>query len=424
LLLERSPRLGGRACSFTDPLSGAVIDNGQHLFMRCYRHTISFLEKINSLDKLDFQRRPRVEFLDREHGFTSFDCPPLPAPAHIIAGLLRMKGIRLADKLGAARIGRAINSNGSTLEKKSVSEWLDSHGQSPALKERFWHPLVVATLNEEPRIASARMLRAVLREAFSDSGAASIGLANVGLGELYTDSARDFIRSRGGEVRTGCAARRFLIEQGRVISVELRGGGQIAADYFISAIPPNRLLELVPGELAEGELAKLARLKSSPIVSINLWFDRPLMSREFVGMIGTRSHWLFNRDLILKQGKESNHLAVVISAAREFTSWSKQRLVEMAVDEINELIPSSRAAVLTRSLVVKEREATISHTVESDLLRPGARTSIENLLLAGDWTDTGLPATIESAVISGHTAAGIICTLEADKVQSSRRERA
>jgi zeta-carotene desaturase len=167
-------------------------------------------------------------------------------------------------------------------------------------------------------------------------------------------------------------------------------------------------------------MEKLTLLKTSPIVSINLWFDRPLMDREFVGMIGTRSHWLFNRDLILKPGKESNHLAVVISAAREFTSWSKERLVEMAVGEINEMLPSSREAVLSRSIVVKEREATISHTVESDLLRPGARTSLDNLLLAGDWTDTGLPATIESAVISGHRAADLVCSREADKIQSSR----
>jgi zeta-carotene desaturase len=331
-----------------------------------------------------------------------------------------MKGIRLIDKLGATKIGRAIYSNGSALDEKSVAEWLDSHGQSPALKERFWRPLVIATLNEEPSIASARMLQAVLREAFGDSHAASIGLANVGLGDLYTDAARDFICSRGGEVRIGCAAHRLVVSQRRVSSVELSGGGQIAADYFISATPPNRLLELVPRELADKEMARLALLKTSPIVSINLWFDRPLMDREFVGMIGTRSHWLFNRDLILRPGRESNHMAVVISAAREFTSWSKERLVEMAVEEISELLPSSRAAVLTRSIVVKEREATISHTVESDRLRPGARTSIENLLLAGDWTNTGLPATIESAVISGHKAADIVCSLEADKVQSSR----
>ena len=309
---------------------------------------------------------------------------------------------------------RHIRSNGPTAEGMTVSEWLDSYGQSPALKERFWHPLVVATLNEEPDRASASMLQAVLRNAFADSQSANIGLASVGLGDLYTDSARDFICSRGGEVRTDCAAQRISIADGKALSVEVRSGEQIEGDYFISSVPPNRLLELVPRDMADGELSKLALLKSSPIVSINLWFDRPVMDREFVGMIGTRSHWLFNRDLIVKPGTDSNHLAVVISAAREFTSWSRERLVEMTVGEINELIPASRAARLTRSVVVKEREATISHTVESDLIRPAARTSIRNLLLAGDWTDTGLPATIESAVISGHTAADIVCAQEAD----------
>ncbi|HSE36426.1 MAG TPA: FAD-dependent oxidoreductase, partial [Blastocatellia bacterium] len=159
-------------------------------------------------------------------------------------------------------------------------------------------------------------------------------------------------------------------------------------------------------------------LGSSPIVSINLWFDRQIIDREFVGLLGTRCQWLFNKDLIIKPRltgmpalpgeRRSNQVAVIISAARDFVDLTRNELVDMAVDELNELLPSSRGAMLVHSVIVKEREATLSHTVESDSLRLGPRTSISNLILAGDWTDTGLPATIESAVMSGDIAAEII----------------
>jgi len=152
----------------------------------------------------------------------------------------------------------------------------------------------------------------------------------------------------------------------------------------------------------------LGSLESSPIVSINLWFDRQIIDREFVGLIGTRSQWIFNKDLIVKQGKQSNQIAVIISAARDFVDWTKEQLVEMALAELNSLLPESRSAMLLGSRIVKEREATLSHTRASDEIRPGPRTSIPNLVLAGDWTATGLPATIESAVMSGLVAARII----------------
>jgi len=165
---------------------------------------------------------------------------------------------------------------------------------------------------------------------------------------------------------------------------------------------------MLPVGLRGGEFAGLEALGSSPIVSINLWFDRPVTDREFVGLIGTRIQWLFNKDAILSNGKGSNHIAIIISAAREFVDWTREALVEMAVEELNQLIPESRSAKLVHSAVVKERDATLAHTVESDSLRPGPRTSISNLILAGDWTATGLPATIESAVLSGHTAARMV----------------
>ncbi len=421
LLLERRNHLGGRAYSFIDSKTGDVVDNGQHLFMGCYRHTIDFLRTIGRLDRLKFQERPRVDFLDRE-GFASFDCPPLPAPLNALAGLLRMKGIGIGDKLRTFNVGRAIKRNGKLSPGAlTVDQWLDQLGQSTRIKQRFWQPMVVATLNQSPDIASARMLKVVLQEAFGgDSKSARIGISRVGLSDLYTDGASDFITSRGGEVQTGAQVRTLVIEQGVVLAVELKDGQRVEGDYFISAVPPEALFAVLPDELKDKEFAQLEALGSSPIVSINLWFDRPIIDRKFVGLLGTRSQWIFNKDLILNArpagmpalpespGKQSNQVAVIISAARDFVDWTKNDLVDMAISELHELLPASRSAALLHSVIVKEREATLSHSVESDSLRPGPRTSIANLILAGDWTDTGLPATIESAVLSGDIAAETI----------------
>jgi squalene-associated FAD-dependent desaturase len=407
LLLERRNHLGGRAYSFIDSKTGSAVDNGQHLFMGCYHHTIAFLRKIGCLDRLKFQDKPRVDFLDREDGFFKFECPPLPAPLHAVAGLLGMKGLTLGDKLRAFNVGRAIRSNGA-LESLTVDQWLDKLGQSERIRQRFWYPMVIATLNEDPRTASARMLKRVLEEAFGgDSSGTSIGIARVGLSDLYTVGAREFIESGGGQVTTATEVRRLVVEQGLVVAIELKSGERIEADCYISAVPPSAFLQMLDEETAT-EFQPIAKLETSPIVSINLWFDRPVIDREFTGLIGKRCQWVFNKDLILSPAKKTNQIAVIISAAREFVDWTKDALVEMALSELHEMIPASREAKLNQSAIVKEREATMAHTVESDHLRPGPRTAQTNLVLAGDWTDTGLPATIESAVLSGHTAAEIV----------------
>lgn len=408
-VLERRGHLGGRAYSFIDQKTGDVVDNGQHLFMGCYYHTIDFLRTIGRLDRIKFQERPRVDFLDRD-GYASFDCPSLPAPLNVLAGLFRMKGLGVGDKLRALNLRRAIRSNGRfSPDSLTVDQWLDQLGQSQRIKMRFWYPMVIATLNQSPEVASARMLQVVLKEAFSgDSKSASIGISRVGLSDLYTDGASDFIKSRGGDVQTGAQVQKLVIERGITVAVELKDEKRVEADYFISAVPPSALFAILPDELREGEFASLEKLGSSPIVSINLWFDRPIIDREFVGLLGARSQWLFNKDMILSTGKQSNQIAVIISAARDFVDWTRNDLVEMAVSELHDLLPESRTAQVLHNVIVKEREATLSHTVESDKLRVGPRSSIQNLVVAGDWTNTALPATIESAVVSGDVAANII----------------
>ena len=197
---------------------------------------------------------------------------------------------------------------------------------------------------------------------------------------------------------------RILLVNEEVSGVELKSGEFLEADYLISAVTPSALAWILPEPL-RAELKTLPQLESSPIVSINLWLDRPVMNQDFVGLLGTRTQWAFNKNSILGASKDSQHIAVVISAAHGFVNWSKETLVDLALDELKQTLPKSQKAKLVHSTIVKEREATLSHTVPSDQLRPESRTSVANFSLAGDWINTGLPATIESAVMSGHEAA-------------------
>jgi squalene-associated FAD-dependent desaturase len=408
-VLERRNHLGGRAYSFTDTKTGDTVDNGQHLFMGCYVNTIAFLKKINCLDKLKFQERTRIDFLDTENLFTTFDCPPLPAPLHVLAGLFRLKGLTIGDKLRALNLGKVLRGKAPQNGSLTVTEWLKKLNQSERIRERFWYPMAIATLNEDPEIASSEMLIKVIQEAFGAGREASaMGVSSVGLSELYTEGAREFIESRCGRIQLLAHVTRLLVKGDKVTAVEFKNGETLEADTFISAVPPNILREILDTNLRGKEFAYLENLKSAPIVSINLWFDRPVTDREFIGLLGTRVQWLFNKDLINPQKKKSNHIALVISAAHGYISMTRNELVEMALAELHQLIPESRKATLLHSTIIKERDATLSHTIASDTLRPYAQTAIANLILAGDWTNTGLPATIESAVLSGKLAASLI----------------
>jgi hydroxysqualene dehydroxylase len=408
-LLERRNHLGGRAYSFTDPITGDTVDNGQHLFMGCYTHTIAFLKKIGCLEKLKFQERTRVDFLDAEQGFDSFECPALPAPLHVLAGLFKLQGLTIGDKLRTLNLGSTLRGKANLNGALTVSAWLKHLKQSDNISKRFWTPMVVATLNENPDIASARMLIKVLQLAFGGGrDASAIGISGVGLSDLYTEDASKFIESHGGKIRLFAHVNKILLRDHQAVGVELKNGERIGADEVISTVTPDVLREMLDEQVQQNEFAYLEKLTSSAIVSINLWFDRAVTDRKFIGLIGTEIQWLFNKDAISLTSKKSNHLALIISAANPYVNHTKQQLVDLALRDLHHLIPTASEAKLLHSTIVKERHATISHTVESDQLRPNPQTSIANFYLAGDWTNTGLPATIESAVLSGNTVAALI----------------
>ncbi|MGZ3427066.1 MAG: hydroxysqualene dehydroxylase HpnE, partial [Polyangia bacterium] len=306
-LLEKRAQLGGRAYSVLDEATGDVVDNGQHLFMGCYRATREFLERIGTADKLALQERLAIAFVDGKSGKSArLSSPALPGPLSLLTGLFGLSSLSWRDKLSMLKVAAAIQLPSRLLppatDYETVDAWLDRLGQSPAARRAFFHPLALATLNDDPGTASAKMLEAVLREAFfvapGAGGDSRIGVARVGLSDLYVDDARAWLQARGATVRLSAGVERVVVERGVARGVGLRGGEVVAADAIIAACPPPALLALVDAELREGETwwAGLDKLTSSPIVSLHLWLDRLVTDEEIIGCVGSPLHWVFNRN--------------------------------------------------------------------------------------------------------------------------------
>lgn len=413
LLLERRNFLGGRAYSFPDKVTGDTIDNGQHLMMGCYHHTLSFLHKIGASHKIKFQPNPRVDFLSETEGHASFACPALPAPLHLLAGLSRLKTIGWRDRIKALRVGlalRTMNGNRARLADITVREWLNELGQSEQMQSRFWDLMALAMLNESPERASADMFARVLDQAFMHAKQDStMVISRVGLSDLYTQDAVQFIAARGGEVRMNAGVKTIDFAENRAVGVTLTSGECLAAATIISAVPYFMLKDMLAPELLAAHFPAVAEFKSAPIVSINLWYDEPVTELEFVGLLDSPMEWVFNKNAIAGNTQnQRQHLALVISGAHQAAVQPKEDLIEMATAEMKRFFPHARHQPPLHAYVIKEQHATISHTVGIARQRPAQKTPLANFFLAGDWTATDLPATIESAVWSGQECAKLV----------------
>jgi zeta-carotene desaturase len=415
-LLEQKPHLGGRARSFVEPVTGSVVDNGQHLLMGCYHATLRFLEEIGTLDRVALQPRLRTQFLEPPERLTALECPRLPAPWHLLVGVLRSDSFTWPEKREILRLGRAIRAEGDSdqrLERLTVEEWLSALGQSEKLCRNFWNLLSIAALNEDPRRAAAVLFKRVLRLALFTSPADSrLAIPRAGLSECYTDAAAAYITARRGRVEPGRSVSGFLMSNGVCEGVQLANGERIEARTVISAVPWFEFVKLLPADLLRSDayFTNILALRPAPIISINLWFDRAITDLDFAGLRGTTVQWLFNTSKI--HGSGDNHITLVLSGAHAHIGRAKEELLAIARRELGELLPAAREAKLMHSLIIKERFATFSPCVGVEQVRPAARSPIRGLYLAGDWTATGLPATIEGAVQSGYTAAQEILRAE------------
>ena len=419
LVLEARGRLGGRATAFADRETGEIVDNGQHVLLGCYTETLAFLRDIGALDNLRTEPRLSVTMIDRAGRRSRLVCPALPAPLNFLAGLMewdalgwtdRLSAMRLAGPLGRAR--RALRPGARAVAAspgETVDAWLIRNGQTARIREMLWEPLALAALNQPPSHAAAPLFARVLAEMLGpDPRLAAILLPARPLHLLYAEPARAYIEGRGGAVRTGAAAKVKLAKSAAADGVEVAGvealGERWSPDAVIAAVPWFAIGGLMDGESAAlaPVLHRASQMASSPIVTVNLWFDRGVLDEPFVGLPGRVMQWVFDKRAVL--GGESSHLSLVSSGASPIVALSNPELIAMACQELAGALPEVRRARLVRATVVREPRATFS-LAPGQPARPPVRTPVRGLYLAGDWIDTGLPATIESAVRSGHWAA-------------------
>jgi squalene-associated FAD-dependent desaturase len=409
LVLEKKPHLGGRACSFDDPAAGLSVDNGQHLFMGCYRSTRRFLKAIRTDDKLEVYRDVVVDYAEPGGKRDRLSCPSwLPAPLHLAVGLLGLKGVPLRDKraLFAFDVALKAMKHGEipeAVERLTVREWLTSLGLSRTFQTRFFDPAAIGILNDKPEVASAAGFIQALREMFfTGRDSSRFALAKTGLSELYVDAAVAFIEKRGGRVISSAKAASLIEKDGRIRGVVTDADVRHEAGDVVSTLPPWDLKKLKLPAALRGEWETLA---PAPIVSATLKLDRPVMTERFIGMLDTETHWVFNKTLI--QGlpdDEKQTVAVVISGAHEQIGYSPEKILQAAKRDLGACLPEFKKAKVLASKVVKEPFATLSPVPGAEAKRPRPGSGMPGFAFAGDWTRTGFPATIESACLSGELA--------------------
>jgi squalene-associated FAD-dependent desaturase len=404
-VLEAANVPGGRARSFRDRASGETLDSGQHLMLGAYSSTLSLLGRLGTERLVESSTAPVPLYGGGREGARVLSAP-LPGPLHLLPSVAGMQHLGLRARLNLARVGVALtrSSHDADLDSMSARQWLmERAGQGSEAMRLFWDPVSTAMLNEGSRDASAKMLVAVLRQGILAGHRPSRPLlARVGLADLVGRPAVRHIEERGGEVRLACRVRGFEI-RGSIVTAALTRTGPVRARVFVLAVPSWR----VPGLSIPGASRRLLdagrRLGFSPIVTVHLRYRRPIMDVPMAGLLGGRFHWLFDRGLV-DPGPPPGlwSYAVVASAADGFVDQSRQEIVRRAIREIGARVASASPSLVESVRVLRHRRATFRAAVGSASSRPAILDSgLENLLLAGDWTDTGLPGTLEGAVRSG-----------------------
>ncbi len=417
-LFEQRPFLGGRATSYVLP-DGEHVDNCQHVTLGCCTNLDDFYRRIGAAGKIKFF--DRLLFLDPQGRKGEMQAGSLPAPFHLTGSFATFAPLNVFDKLSIARAmldilqtqGKPsdLNENGGI----SMLEWLRRRGQTKRAIERFWRVVLVSALDEELDRTDARFGVDVFWKAFlSNSTGYRMGVPAVPLANLY-DGCKSEIERRGGEVILRAPVRGLKIENGELAGIRFdEGREETAADTYIFAVPHTALVELLPESVKQSDpsLANLDKIKVAPITGVHFWFDRPVMTEPFVTLIDTTTQWIFNKTALYADSNgagqnpaSGQYLQLVISASYDLLQKSRQEIIDLCLTEVRQALPAVRNAELVKATVIKEAAATFSPEPGVDRWRPKQQTAVPRLFLAGDWTDTGWPATMEGAVRSGYLAA-------------------
>ncbi len=399
-LIERRPFLGGKAFSFTDRESGREIDNGQHVFLGCCPAYIGLLRLLGTLGHTTLQARLDTPVRDRAGRRGRLRAARLPAPLHLGPSFATYPLLSAAERVRAlpalAALAALRPDARDALDERSFGEWLAGHGQGERAIARFWDLIVLPTCNDRSDRVSAALAAFVFHEGFlRTSRGSAIGWSRVGLTRLVDPATRTFLGARGGRVLSGRAVASAGPE-----GVELGDGERIPADAVVLAMPPGRAHEACPEAVAAPD-----GIVSSPIVNVHLWYDRPVMDEPFTAVVDSPVQWIFNRTAMGDAADGTHHLAISISGAREEVAVPRAELAARMRAELERLLPEAARADLLATAVVKEPQATFAARPGQASHRPGTSTPLPGVALAGAWTATGWPATMEGAVRSGIRAA-------------------
>ncbi len=407
LLLERAPRLGGRAASFQLADAGETVDYGHHVLMQCCTAATGFLLRIGMPDTVQFQSRLAIPIASPD-ATAVLRSSLLPGILHLAPALLRYRVLSFPDRLRTIQAGLTLSLHGGEKDPP-FGNWLANHGQTEATIRCLWDPISIATLNAPTSAVGLHAARKVFRDAFFHADGANMGFFTVALSQIF-EAARDYIEQRGGAIRLSAPVRQLIVEDGCIRGVQLVTGETIECTAAVCAVPPAEFARLVREKedaALDRLIARAAQIRWAPIVNLHVWFDRPVLDHAFVVAVNSPVQALFDVTQLHREPLRDGvtHLVFSQSAADEWLEHPNAVIVQLLLAELSKLLPSAREAGLKRTLVVRHPQATFIPQPEADQLRPPSKTPIRGLYLAGDWTATGWPSTIEGAVRSGIAAA-------------------
>lgn len=404
MLLESRGRLGGAAYSFTR--DRIVADNGQHVFLRCCTAYRGLLERLGATDMVTLQRRLCIPVLAPGRPVAWLRRNGLPAPLQLAASVARYGHLTPRERVALARAMqalRAVDPEDPATDERSFGDWLAAHHQSASTIEGVWNLIARPTLNLLPGEASLAQAAQVFQVGLlQDADAADIGYARVPLSEIHDVAARAALRRAGVEVRLRRGVTSISADGGG-LRVELNAAPTVEADRVILAVPHDRAAQLLP-RAAGMDAGRLIALGRSAIVNLHVVYDRTVLEHPFAAGVHTPVQFVFDRTAGSRLGS-GQYLAVSLSAAGDELCASVDELRARYLPALAELLPAARDAGVEAFFVTREHSATFRVAPGARALRPGPRTRLPGLVLAGSWTDTGWPATMESAVRSGRAAA-------------------